>query len=83
MVADINCDGYGEHMKITTDDAVRALKSIRTAQKASTIALLLGVTSRAVATALRPAVDDGRVTIRWPKRIGGIALYRFVRLKAK
>lgn len=63
--------------RITTEDAVRALKARRTAHPASSIAGDLGVTSRAVATALRAAVKDGRVSWRFKR---GIALYRFVRL---
>lgn len=66
--------------RITTADAVLALKARRTAHPASALALDLGVTSRAVATAMRGAVSDGRVTMRFKK---GIALYRFQRLKPK
>jgi hypothetical protein len=64
--------------RITTDDAVRALKARKTAHPASAIAQDLGSTSRGVATALRHAVRDGRVSWRFKK---GIALYRFVRLR--
>lgn len=63
---------------ITTGDAVLALKARRTAHPASALALDLGVTSRAVATALRGAVSDGRVTMQFKK---GLALHRFRRLK--
>lgn len=63
--------------KITADDAVRALKKHGLATTAKTIAKLLETDSRAVATALRLPVDDGRVTRRFKK---GIALYRFKRL---
>lgn len=63
--------------KITVEDAVRALKNRKTAHPARALADDLGVTSRAVATAMRNAVADGRVTIRFKK---GIALYRFIRL---
>ena len=64
--------------KITTEDAVIALKARKTAHPAKSIAEDLGSTSRGVATALRHAVADGRVSWRFKK---GIALYRFVRLK--
>lgn len=63
--------------RITTEDAVRAIKARRTAHPASAIASDLGVTSRAVATALRAAVKDGRVSCRFKS---GTALYRFIRL---
>lgn len=63
--------------KITCDQAVRALKELRTSNPAKNIAAKLGTDSRAVATALRQAVKDGRVTWSFIK---GIAFYRFVRL---
>lgn len=63
--------------KITCDQAVRALKEIRTSTSAKTVAILLGTSSRAVATALRQAVNDGRVTMRF---IDGLVFYMFVRL---
>ena len=66
--------------KITTDDAVRALKARKTAHPAMAIAQDLGSTSRGVATALRQAVKDGRVSWRFIK---GVAFYRFVRLTPK
>lgn len=70
--------------RITTDDAVRALKARKTAHPASAIAADLGVSSRAVATALRRAVNDGRVSINFrPIRRTGVATYRFVRLTSK
>ena len=68
-------------MSITAEDCVRALKARKTAHTASDIAGDLGSTSRAVATALRRPVEDGRVACRYMKT--GIAHYRFVRLKAK
>lgn len=70
-------------MKITTADAVLALKKRGTAHHASALAADLGCTSRAVATALRAAVADGRVTMRFTKQSAGAAFYRFVRLTAK
>lgn len=66
--------------RITTHDAVRAAKARKTAHPASALASDLGSTSRAVATAMRAAVKDGRVSIRY---IGGIAFYRFVRLSKR
>lgn len=63
--------------RITTEDAVLALRARRTAHPASAIASDLDVTSRAVATALRAAIKDGRVICRFKK---GAALYRFVRM---
>lgn len=66
--------------RVTTEDAVRAAKARKTAHPAKALAGDLGSTSRAVATAMRAAVDDGRVSIRYK---GGIALYRFVRLSKK
>lgn len=74
--------------KITTDDAVRALKKLGVSSTAKTVASLLcagesgAVSSRSVATALRGAVDDGRVKSTWRKG-GQVARYRFVRLTAK
>lgn len=66
--------------KLTTADAVRALQKLRLSSSAAIVAAHLGTTSRAVATALRSAVADGRVRRRFTK---GIAWYRFVRLTAK
>lgn len=66
--------------RITADDCVRALKARKTAHPASAVAKDLGSTSRAVATALRGPVKDGRVSWNFKK---GIALYRFVRLNPK
>jgi hypothetical protein len=68
-------------VNITADDCVRMLKWLKTAHAASDVAIHLGSTSRAVATALRQPVKDGRVACRFMKT--GIAHYRFVRLKAK
>jgi hypothetical protein len=74
--------------KITCDDAVRALKRIGRSSTASLIACELKTSSRAVATALREAVNDGRVSIRYgaARSYTGaklqVALYRFKRLKA-
>ena len=66
---------------ITADDCVRKLKWLKTAAVASDIAFWLGSTSRAVATALRGPVKDGRVSARMAR--AGVMYYRFVRLKAK
>lgn len=68
--------------KVTADDCVRAAQAIRTACSAQQIAERLGTSPRAVATAIRSAVKDGRVSIRFPKGLN-MALYRFVRVKAK
>lgn len=74
--------------KITTQDAVLAAKFFRSSQPAAALAGYLSkqkggpVTSRAVATALREAVSDGRVKINYPKGLQ-VATYRFVRLTAK
>jgi hypothetical protein len=68
--------------KIKAEDAVLALKKISTSQSAKFVAERLGTDSRAVATALRGPVADGRVGITY-RYGGGIALYRFKRLKAK
>jgi hypothetical protein len=71
--------------KITATEAVLALRRLGTASSASTIASSMSglghgeVTSRAVATALRVAVADGRVTCTY-RRTTNKASYRFVRL---
>lgn len=65
--------------KITCEDAVRVLKEFRTNQTARTVADALKTDSRNVATALRAAVNDGRVKMSFPKSLG-VAVYRFVRL---
>jgi hypothetical protein len=67
-------------MKITCADAVLALKKMGVASPAKNIAARLGTDSRAVATALRGAVADGRVTIAYRRGIGS---YRFKRLSAR
>lgn len=67
--------------KITTEDAVLALKAIGLRMSAVGIAAYIGDTdSRAVATAMRNAVKDGRVVIAYR---GNIGWYRLRRLKAK
>lgn len=66
--------------KVTCEQTVRKLKHIGRSVPAKTIALFLNTDSRAVATALRSAVRDGRVTINYRR---GIGHYRFVRLVAK
>ena len=64
--------------KITCEDAVLALKKHGLSTTAKCLAQFLpGADSRAVATALRNATRDGRVSIRYSK---GIATYRFKRL---
>jgi hypothetical protein len=63
--------------KISCADAVMALKKHGLTAHAKVIAEILGTDSRAVATALRNAVDDGRVSRRYKR---GLALYRFKRL---
>lgn len=66
--------------KITAEQCVRALKEIKQSYPAKNIAVWVGSDSRAVATALREPVRDGRVTITYRK---GIGWYRFIRLTAK
>ena len=68
--------------KITAADSVSALKKIGLSATAKYIAEQLATDSRAVATSLRGPVDDGRVSITY-RFGGGIALYRFKRMKAK
>jgi hypothetical protein len=63
--------------KITANDAVKALKEMKLSTTAKAVALRLGTDARAVATALRLPVKDGRVTISYRK---GIGHYRFKRL---
>ena len=63
--------------KITADDAVKALKKHGLTTTAKVVAQLLDTDPRAVATALRLPVNDGRVSRRFKK---GIAWYRFNRL---
>lgn len=67
-------------VKIKCEDVVVALKQIGLTVTANAIAQRLGTDSRAVATAVRAAVNDGRVKITFPKRGGGPAYYRFVRI---
>lgn len=71
--------------RITVEQAVRALRSLGAAATAKAIAASMSdeageVTSRAVATALRQPVSDGRVTINFKRRV---PTYRFIRLIAK
>lgn len=71
-------------MKITAEQCVMALKRRNLATTASELAEHIGETdSRAVATALRKPVKDGRVKIRYTRGLGFGASYRFVRLKAR
>jgi len=72
-------------VKITCKDAVLFLKKRGLSTTAESIALAMthagcATTSRAVATALRSAVNDGRVTITFRR---GRGFYRFVRLTPK
>jgi hypothetical protein len=66
--------------KITCEQAVLVLKELRLSSTAKIVAAELNTDSRAVATALRAAVKDGRVSWSFKK---GIAWYRFVRLSPK
>ena len=62
--------------KITGDDCVQCLKTMSKGGTAADIAFLLKTDSRAVATALRKPVKDGRVkTIH----CGDVWLYKFIR----
>jgi len=63
--------------KITCEDAVMVLKRLKVLVPAKLVATVLDTDSRAVATALRKATNDGRVYVRHRK---GIAEYRFTRL---
>lgn len=68
---------------INAHNVVLTLKLAGRAMDARTIAELLGGTdSRAVATAARKPVADGRIKIRYPRGLNR-ALYRFVRMTAK
>ena len=66
--------------KITCEDAVLCLKRFGLSWPAKTIGAAMKTDARAVATALRMAVKDGRVKITYRKSIG---FYRFIRLTAK
>jgi hypothetical protein len=69
--------------RVTADAVVRACKALGTAHPAKTIAAKLGTyDSRAVATAARKPVSDGRLRVWYPKG-SAVALYRFVRLTPK
>lgn len=69
--------------KITGDDCVKVLKAMPNGGTAAEIASLLNrasllnTDSRAVATALRKPVNDGRV--KWGKFVKGVATYTFLR----
>lgn len=63
--------------KITCMDVVLQLKKVKTLVPAKWLAKRLATSSRAVATALRTAVDDGRVYRSFTK---GLAWYRFTRM---
>jgi hypothetical protein len=75
---------------ITTDDCVRALKSYGCSATALGLSVYMmgdgSVSSRAVATSLRGAVADGRVSLTYRKPARGqqrCGHYRFKRLTAK
>jgi hypothetical protein len=73
-------------IKITCEQAVLALKTLKTSSPATTIAAFMKTDSRAVATALRAAVNDGRVSRHYRKPGKGqqrCCFYRFVRLTPK
>lgn len=65
--------------KITGDDCVQCLKTMPNGGRAADIAFTLGTDSRAVATALRKPVNDGRVKISYDRGLGFGATYKFVR----
>lgn len=68
--------------KVTGDDVVLALKALKRSVPIREISAHLGgAGSRAIATAARGPMSDGRITVRYPRR-GSAAVYRFVRLKA-
>ncbi|MCA2999850.1 MAG: hypothetical protein ING75_14735 [Rhodocyclaceae bacterium] len=68
--------------KVKCEEVVLALKRNKNSMTAKNLAKVLGTSSRAIATALRTAVEDGRVSINY-KLLRNTALYRFVRLTAK
>lgn len=68
------------NQKVTCEDCVLELKRAGLSCKASQIAANLGTSSRAVATSLRKATQDGRVSIRHK---ANAAIYRFKRLTAR
>ncbi len=69
--------------RITGEMVVRALKTLRRSVRAKDIARELGTEdTRAIATAARIPAADGRIAVRYPKRLG-CATYRFIRLTAK
>ena len=68
-------------MKITAEQCVVALKKRGLSTTAKDLAEFIGMTdSRAVATALRQPVKDGRVTINYKRGQGLGAHYRFKRM---
>jgi hypothetical protein len=70
--------------KINGQMCVEALKVIGCYTTAADLAKFIGWTdSRAVATALRKPVDEGRVKIRYKRGLGLGAHYKFVRLSVK
>jgi len=70
--------------KITAQMCVEALKAVGKSIPAKELADFMTRTdSRAVATALRKPVRDGRVKIMYKRGLGLGAHYRFVRMTAK
>jgi hypothetical protein len=69
--------------KITGEMCVQALKTSEQSITASEIAQLVGSDSRAVATALRKPVRDGRVKIMYKRGLGLGAHYCYLRSAAK
>lgn len=66
--------------KVTAEDCVQALKNIGLPVTAAALAGYMGTTSRAVATALRKPMRDGRVTAKFSKKTG-ICTWRFKRMR--
>ena len=67
-------------MSISCEDVVLNLKEHKLSTTAKHTAYRMGVGSRAIATALRRATRDGRVSLRFKR---GVAWYRFVRMTPK
>ena len=65
--------------RVTCDEALQALATMRLSETAEFIAAALGVDSRAVVNALRAAVKDGRVTVAIK---GDVFRYRLVKREA-
>lgn len=70
--------------KITAQMCVEALKAVGKSIPAKELADFITRTdSRAVATALRKPVHDGRVKMIYNRKNRGVWTYRFVRMTAK